>query len=155
MWTGLEGAFSEAPLDFIYVGAGLSGSSPDDNELTVVSAPDLTLTTYSICSTFDAKDFSWNYYQSTPLGGGQCTLEFMGPLPCIATTVPGPVATEKYWCYMSGMFGQGPPDDEQDVVKPFSVKLSIGSSPTLGSSIYFGSLVNDNSFAWNCLQFKE
>jgi hypothetical protein len=156
MWAGLEGAFSEAPRDFLYVGGGLDGSMTDPlNVLGVEStATGLTLTTYSFCNTFEAKDFSWNYYESTPLGGGDCTLEDMGALPCIATTVPGPVDTEHYWCYVSGIFGQGPPDDQIDVVKPFSDQLSIGSSP-LGASIYFGKLVNSNSFAWNCVKFSE
>jgi len=158
IWAGLEGAFSEAPLDFLFVGAGLSGSlsHPDENVLTVASAPDVTLTTYAFCSTFDVTDFSWNYYPSTPLGGGQCSLEFMGPLPCIPTTTPGPVGTGKYWCYISGLFGQGPPDDQTDVVRPFSDQLSIGSSPATGpGSFYFGRVVNSNALDWNCLQFKE
>jgi hypothetical protein len=157
MWAGLEGAFSEAPRDFLFVGAGLNGSLSDPlNVLGAEStATGLTLTTYSYCSTFDAKHFSWDYYESTPLGGGQCTLEYMGALPCISTTVPGPVDTAQYWCYISGIFGQGPPDDQTDVVKPFSDQLSIGSSPTLGASIYFGKLVNSNSFSWNCIKFRE
>jgi len=153
IWAGLEGAFSEAPRDFLYAGAGLNGSltPPNDNVLAVTSAADVTLTTSAFCSTFDATDFSWNYYPSTPLGGGQCTLDSMGALPCIPTTAPGPVGTDKYWCYISGVFGQGPPDDQTDVVKPFSLQLSIGGSPTT----YFGSVVNSNGLAWNCLQFKE
>lgn len=158
IWAGLEGAFSEAPRDDLFVGAGLRESltPPNDNVLTVISAPDVTLTTYAFCSTFDATGFTWNYYQSTPLGGGQCTLEFMGPLPCIPTTVPGPVRTAQYWCYISGVFAQGPPDDQTDVVKPFSVQLSIGTSPGTGAaSIYLGSVVNSNGLDWNCLQFKE
>jgi hypothetical protein len=136
----------------------LSGSltPPEDNVLAVTSAPDITLTTYAFCSTFDATDFSWDYYPSTPLGGGQCTLDSMGALPCIPTTTPGSVDTGKYWCYISGVFGQGPPDDQTDVVKPFSVQLSIGSSPATGpGSFYFGSVVNSNGLAWDCLQFKE
>ena len=158
IWAGLEGAFSEAPLDYLFVGAGLSGSlsHPDENVLTVASAPDVTLTTYAFCSTFNATDFSWNYYPSTPLGGSQCSLESMGPLPCIPTTTPGPVGTGKYWCYISGLFGQGPPDDQTDVVRPFSDQLSIGSSPATGpGSFYFGRVVNSNALDWNCLQFKE
>ena len=29
----------------------------------MISAADITLSTYSFCSTFDVKDFSWKYYR--------------------------------------------------------------------------------------------
>jgi hypothetical protein len=155
IWAGFEGAFSEAPRDYLFVGSGFNGPlKTPENVLTVASAPGVTLTTYAFCSTFDATDFSWKYYPSTPLGGAQCSLASMGALPCELTTTPGPVSTEQYWCYVSGLFGQGPPDDQTDVVKPFSDQLSIGSSPTMGASIYFGHVVNSNAFAWNCMEFR-
>jgi hypothetical protein len=158
IWTGLKGAFSEAPHDFLFVGAGLKGSfaSPDDNELAVASAAGLTLSTYTVCSTFDVKGFSWNYYPSSPLEGGQCSLGSVSvPLPCEASTGPSPVLADEYWCSISGIYGQGPASDQGAGVEPLSVKLGIDIDPATGASIYEATVINSNAIGWDCLRFRQ
>jgi len=160
IWTGLEGAFSEAPRDQPSVTADLiqTFTTPGDNLLEVQAGTGVTLSTFAICSTFEGKNTSWNYYPSWPWGGGQCNMNYPTTLPCDlfggpSGTDPSPVDTNQYWCYIDGVIAPGP-NQASGPAGYFSVRLGIGPGPT-GGSIYSGIVENASAMNWNCLSFKQ